>query len=84
MFSFTFYTSWSSSYKNWFWLILRSVYSFRFPTIYWAPMGSKDSPKKYQGGREVSDFIEFIKKEATNPVEIGEKKKKKKKVNTDL
>jgi len=47
-------------------------------------MGSKDSPKKYQGGREVSDFIEFIKKEATNPVEIGEKKKKKKKVNTDL
>ena len=58
----------------------------RFPTIYWAPMGNKDSPKKYQGGREVNDFIEFIKREATNPVEIGEKKKKKKKkaAKTDL
>ena len=42
-------------------------------------MGSKDSPKKYQGGREVKDFIEFIKREATNPVIIEEKKKKKKK-----
>lgn len=50
-----------------------------FPTIYWSPMGSKDSPKKYQGGREVKDFIEFIKREATNPVVIEEKKKKKKK-----
>jgi len=41
-----------------------------FPTIYWAPMGSKDSPKKYQGGRDVSDFVNYIKREATNPVEI--------------
>jgi len=46
-----------------------------FPTIYWAPMGSKDSPKKYQGGREVKDFVDFIKREATNPVELGKKKK---------
>merc|ERR1712168_732636 len=50
-----------------------------FPTLYWAPMGSKDSPQKYQGGREVNDFVDFIKREATNPVELGEKKKKKKK-----
>ena len=56
-----------------------SIDLFRFPTIYWSPMGSKDSPKKYQGGREVKDFIEFIKREATNPVVIEEKKKKKKK-----
>jgi len=56
-----------------------------FPTIYWSPMGSKDSPKKYQGGREVSDFVDYIKREATNPVDLGEKKKKKKKkVKTDL
>ena len=39
-------------------------------------MGSKDAPKKYEGGREVDDFVEYIKKEATNPVEIKKKKKK--------
>jgi len=55
-----------------------------FPTLYWAPMGSKDSPKKYQGGREVSDFVDYIKSEATNPVELGGEKKKKKKKKTDL
>ena len=59
------------------------ICSSRFPTLYWAPMGSKDSPKKYQGGREVSDFVDYIKREATNPVELSEKKKKKKK-KTDL
>lgn len=57
---------------------------FRFPTIYWAPMGSKDNPKKYQGGREVNDFIEFIKKEATNAVDVGEETKKKKKQKKEL
>ncbi|XP_022107041.1 protein disulfide-isomerase A3-like [Acanthaster planci] len=45
------------------------------PTIYWAPMGSKSAPKKYQGGREVNDFLEFIKRESTLPVDVGEKKK---------
>jgi len=49
-----------------------------FPTIFFAPMGSKDSPKKYEGGREVSDFEQYIKREATNPVNIPEKKSKKK------
>lgn len=52
---------------------------FRFPTIYWAPMGNKQSPKKYSGGREVSDFIDFLTKESTNPFELSDKKKKKKK-----
>ena len=37
----------------------------RFPTIYWAPKGKKDSPRKYQGGREVDDFVKFIEKEAS-------------------
>ncbi|XP_065060543.1 protein disulfide-isomerase A3-like [Rhopilema esculentum] len=50
-----------------------------FPTIFWAPMGKKANPQKYQGGREVSDFIDFLKRESTNPFEITEKKKKKKK-----
>jgi protein disulfide isomerase family A protein 3 len=37
-----------------------------FPTIFWAPKGSKGNPKKYEGGREVNDFVAFIKKEASN------------------
>jgi len=55
-----------------------------FPTLYWAPMGNKDSPQKYQGGRELNDFVDFIKKEATNPFELPEKTKKKKKKKTEL
>lgn len=46
-----------------------------FPTIYWAPAGNKKNPKKYQGGREVPEFLEFIKKEATNPVQLEKKDK---------
>ncbi|XP_029870129.1 protein disulfide-isomerase A3 [Aquila chrysaetos chrysaetos] len=44
-----------------------SPYEVRgFPTIYFAPAGKKQSPKKYEGGREVSDFISYLKREATN------------------
>uniref|UniRef100_A0AAR2LPB3 Protein disulfide-isomerase n=1 Tax=Pygocentrus nattereri TaxID=42514 RepID=A0AAR2LPB3_PYGNA len=39
-----------------------------FPTIYFAPAGQKDQPRKYEGGREVIDFISYLKKEATNPL----------------
>jgi protein disulfide isomerase family A protein 3 len=55
-----------------------------FPTLYWAPMGKKDRPKKYQGGRSKDDFINFIKSEATNPFELSDKKKKKKAKKEDL
>lgn len=49
-------------------------FAFRFPTLYWAPKNNKSSPKKYEGGREVPDFIKFIKKEATSkPVNTGDK-----------
>ncbi|XP_060116226.1 LOW QUALITY PROTEIN: protein disulfide-isomerase A3 [Heteronotia binoei] len=62
-----------------------SPYEVRgFPTIYFAPAGSKQNPKKYEGGREVSDFISYLKKEATYPPILQEEdekpKKKKKKV----
>lgn len=56
-----------------------------YPTIYWIPAGGK--PEKYEGGREVADFIEFIKKNASNPVIVDgeeEKKKKKKKKKQEL
>lgn len=37
-----------------------------FPTLYWLPKDKKDSPVRYEGGREVNDFIEYIAKHATN------------------
>ena len=36
-----------------------------FPTIYWVPTGSKESPVKYSGGREVDDFLQYIQKHLT-------------------
>ncbi|XP_062402861.1 protein disulfide-isomerase A3 [Sardina pilchardus] len=57
-----------------------SQYEVRgFPTIFFSPAGQKDSPKKYEGGREVSDFISYLKREATNPVVVQEDEKKSKK-----
>ncbi|KAL2093566.1 hypothetical protein ACEWY4_010878 [Coilia grayii] len=63
-----------------------SPYDVRgFPTIFFSPAGQKNSPKKYEGGREVSDFISYLKREATNPVVVEEDEKKpKKKKKTEL
>jgi protein disulfide isomerase family A protein 3 len=58
-----------------------------FPTIYFAPKGSKQAPKKYQGAREVKDFIEYIAREAATPLQGYDrsgKKVKSKKDKTDL
>jgi protein disulfide isomerase family A protein 3 len=44
-----------------------STYEVRgFPTLFWLPKDLKESPVKYEGGREVDDFIKYIAKEATN------------------
>ncbi|XP_039628990.1 protein disulfide-isomerase A3 [Polypterus senegalus] len=63
-----------------------SPYEVRgFPTIYFAPAGKKQTPKKYEGAREVSDFISYLKKEASNPLVLKEEEKsKKKKKKTEL
>jgi protein disulfide isomerase family A protein 3 len=45
-----------------------------FPTLYFAPKGSKGSPKKYEGGREVDDFIKYIAKEATDELKGFDRK----------
>ena len=42
-------------------------------------MNSKDEPKKYQGGRDVDSFVEYLKREATNSFELPTTDKKKKK-----
>merc|ERR1712141_845131 len=35
-----------------------------FPTLYWLPKNTK-KPVAYNGGRELTDFVEYIKKHAT-------------------
>ncbi|XP_048883078.1 protein disulfide isomerase family A, member 7 isoform X2 [Brienomyrus brachyistius] len=42
-----------------------------FPTIYLSPAGKKDSPIRYEGGRDVEDFLNFLKKEATHPLVLS-------------
>ncbi|XP_051577765.1 protein disulfide isomerase family A, member 7 [Myxocyprinus asiaticus] len=43
-----------------------------FPTIYFVPSGQKDQPRRYEGGRDISDFISYLKKEATNPLILND------------
>lgn len=49
-----------------------------FPTLYWLPKNSKESggPVKYEGGRELDDFIKYIAKHATNELESYDRKGK--------
>lgn len=39
-----------------------------FPTIYFAPKNDKQNPRKYEGGREVDDFIKYLARESTEPM----------------
>ncbi|XP_019934921.2 protein disulfide-isomerase A3 [Paralichthys olivaceus] len=54
-----------------------------FPTIYFSPAGHKMNPKKYEGGRDVGDFLSYLKREASNPLVMQEEPKKKKKKKDD-
>ena len=55
-----------------------------YPTIYWKPKGAGAKPKKYEGGREVDDFIDFIKRTSTLDLKLPEAPKKKSKKREDL
>lgn len=37
-----------------------------FPTLFWLPKDSKNKPVKYDGGREVDDFVKYISAHASN------------------
>jgi len=39
-----------------------------FPTIYFVPKNDKQNPRRYDGGREVEDFIKYLAKESTEPL----------------
>ena len=47
-----------------------------FPTLFWAPKDSKNSPVKYEGGRALDDFIKYIAKHATNELKGFDRKGK--------
>uniref|UniRef100_A0A8C5WGP5 Protein disulfide-isomerase n=1 Tax=Leptobrachium leishanense TaxID=445787 RepID=A0A8C5WGP5_9ANUR len=49
-----------------------SSYEVRgFPTIFFSPAGSKSAPKKYEGGREVSDFGARLGEKHHQPIAAG-------------
>lgn len=39
-----------------------------YPSLYWAPKNAKDSPQKYEGGRKLEEFIEYIAKHSAEPL----------------
>lgn len=47
-----------------------------FPTLFWASKDSKNSPIKYEGGRELDDFIKYVAKHATNELKGFDRKGK--------
>lgn len=54
-----------------------------FPTLFWLPKGDKKNPVKYDGGREVDNFMEYIAKHATDELEGFDRKGKAKKAKSD-
>jgi len=54
-----------------------------FPTLFWLPKGSK-TPVKYEGGREVPDFIKYIAKEATTELKGYDRSGNPKEAKTEL
>lgn len=56
-----------------------------FPTLYFVPKGAKKSPKRYEGGREVDDFIKYLARESTDQLTGYDRSgKKTKKSKTEL
>ncbi|CAH1377773.1 hypothetical protein MTP99_019188 [Tenebrio molitor] len=55
-----------------------------FPTLYWAPKDSKDNPVRYEGGRELDDFIKYIAKQATSELKGYDRKGNPKAEKTEL
>lgn len=45
-----------------------------FPTIYWAPKDGKSAPVRYEGGREIDDFIKYVAKHSTAELKAYDRK----------
>ncbi|XP_044765397.1 protein disulfide-isomerase A3 [Coccinella septempunctata] len=55
-----------------------------FPTLFWLPKDSKDKPVRYDGGRELDDFVNYIAKHATNELKGYDRAGKPKADKTEL
>lgn len=55
-----------------------------FPTLFWLPKGKHDAPVRYDGGREVDDFIKYISKHATAELKGFDRKGAEKAQKTEL
>jgi len=55
-----------------------------FPTLFFVPKNNTRSPLKYEGGREVDDFIKYLARESTNPLSGYDRSGKKTKAKSDL
>ncbi|XP_053688162.1 protein disulfide-isomerase A3 [Sabethes cyaneus] len=51
-----------------------------FPTLYWLSKDDKSNPTRYEGGREVDDFVKYIAKHATKELKGWDRKGNVKKV----
>ncbi|XP_046403308.1 protein disulfide-isomerase A3 [Ischnura elegans] len=50
-----------------------------FPTLYWAPKDDKANPVKYEGGRDLDDFVKYIAQRASSELKGFDRKGKAKK-----
>lgn len=50
-----------------------------FPTLFWLPKDKKNAPVRYDGGRELDDFIKYISKHASNELKAYDRSGKSKK-----
>lgn len=50
-----------------------------FPTLFWLPKDKKSSPIRYDGGRELDDFVKYISKHASNELKAFDRSGKSKK-----
>lgn len=52
-----------------------SQYDVRgFPTIYWVPKDKNSAPVRYDGGRELDDFLKYIAKHSTSELKAYDRK----------
>lgn len=51
-----------------------------YPTVYWAARNSKSNPVKYEGGRKLRDFINFIAEHATKELKRYDRQGRVKKI----
>ncbi|KAK0082419.1 hypothetical protein PV325_010428 [Microctonus aethiopoides] len=45
-----------------------------FPTLYWVPKNNKENPVKYEGERNLEDFVKYIAKESTEKLKGYDRK----------